>query len=451
MSDSPTRDLIREEQNHLKVAVVAEAESPGATGDLGARGHAKSQVRRAVTIGQFVEILAAALRNLDLNALLPDILGRIREMFEAHEVTLYVPDSAQGLYAQASVGFERAVQERIHVPLGVGIAGAVFESRTSKTLYDINEETVANPLLIELGIRSLMAVPVMLGERPMGVLTVGCRNDRRFDAQEIQLLEVVGARLALAIERTQILGLVQAERERAERASRFKTTLLHMASHDIMTPLTVLKLQLRSLATPTLSPEKQEQAWAMIERNVDRMSMMLNDFIDMARVEAGKFLLQRTKVDLRALVEEVVQMYQPHASQKKLDVRAAGEAVFLEGDERRLTQVLVNLVSNAIRYTDQGSVVVRVGATDSGRAKITVTDSGRGMTADQISRLFEPFGQVAEGAQEGTGLGLYLAKVIVDAHGGNLKVVSAGPDKGTMVTMDLPVTPAPIPGAKTSH
>ncbi|MHB8634615.1 MAG: GAF domain-containing sensor histidine kinase [Thermoplasmatota archaeon] len=452
MPDSPTREMMKEEEKHLQAALTAEAENPTEEGTGEAMGHANLQVRRAVTIGQFVEILGAALRNLDLDALLPDILGRIRGMLEADEVTVYLPDPKGGeLFAQASVGFERAIQDRIRVPVGEGVAGAVFNSHVSQTLYDVNEKTVANPLLVEMGIRSLAAAPIMLGSAAIGVLTVGCRSGRRFDAQEVQLLEVVGARLALAIERTQILGLVQSERGRAERASRFKTTLLHMASHDIKTPLTVMKLQLRMLAMPGMTPEAQAQARAVVDRNVNRMELMLNDFLDMARVEAGKFTLQLVQVNLAALADEVVQMYQPHAAQKKLGLRLEGEPVFMDGDERRLTQVLVNLVSNAIRYTDQGLVVVRVGRKDTRPpvASIMVKDTGRGLSAQQLALLFQPFGQVTQGVQEGTGLGLYLCKVIVDAHGGAIRMESSGQGNGTTVTVELPMKPTtPVASAR---
>ena len=448
MSDSPTNEMIEEERQHLEVAVSAEAENPTPEGRRWAAGHADTQVRRAVTIGQYEEILDVALRNVDLDVLLPQILRRIKEMFGADQATVYLIDeSGQSLYARASIGFERAVHERMAIPVGEGLAGAVVKSRTSQTLNDVSASTVSNGLLIEMGIHSLIAVPILLAGQPIGVMTVGCRTDRPYDPQEVHLLELVAARLALAIERTQILALVQKERGRAERASRFKTTLLHMASHDIKTPLTAMKLQLHLL--PMLHPAlAASKGYGIVDRNVNRMELILDDFLDLARVEAGKFELQRKNLDLHALAQEVVDMYLPQAAQKKLHLILQGSPLLLEADGRRLTQVLVNLVSNAIRYTAAGSVILHVKARDADFAQISVTDTGQGMSQGQIARLFQPFGQVHEGIQEGTGLGLYLTKIMVDAHGGDIRIESKGPGQGTTVLVDLPMRVAnPIPAA----
>ncbi|MEK6975321.1 MAG: HAMP domain-containing sensor histidine kinase [Candidatus Thermoplasmatota archaeon] len=361
-----------------------------------------------MTIQHYEQILDATLRNVDLPTLFPEVLARVRSLLEADEVTVYLLDeTTHGLYATASIGMEQAVEAGI-----------------------------------------LLAVPIVIDDLPVGVLTVGCISGRPFEPSEIRLLEVVAARIGFAVERTRILRQVQIERGRAERASRFKTTLMHMATHDIKTPLTTIKLQL-ALLTSAATAGELDKTITVVNRSLTRLEVILDDFLDIARIEAGRFTLALAPVDLRVVAEEVVRMFAPHAALKKLELRLDGESVRLEADERRVTQVLVNLVSNAIRYTQRGSIVIRVDRKEDSAhvvleaAELIVTDTGKGMTPDQIARLFEPFGQVHEGPQEGTGLGLHLSKVIVDAHGGTIRVESPGEGQGTSVTIELPLRPAP--------
>jgi len=189
------------------------------------------------------------------------------------------------------------------------------------------------------------------------------------------------------------------------------------------------------------TPEATAKAVAMVLRSVARLELILDDFLDLARIEAGRFTLQRKDTDLYALAQEVVYMFTSAAALKKLDLRLVGQPVVVEADGRRLTQVLVNLVSNAIRYTQYGSVTVKVERAPEALegAQVIVQDTGKGMTQDQVESLFQPFGQVHIGLQEGTGLGLHLAKVIVDAHGGTIHVASPGPNQGINVTVKLPL------------
>lgn len=444
------QELIVEERQHLKKAVRLADLNPTSVIALDAEAHAERQVDRAVTIDHYEQILDAALRNFDLELLLPEILGRIRSMLEVDEATVFLLDEAgRHLYARASVGMEEAVEAGIRIPVGQDIAGAVITSRQSATLYDISAATVANPMLLAKGFQSLVGVPILVDDAAIGVLTAGCIERRVFEPHEVRLLEVVADRVGLAIERARVLRQALTERDRAERASKLKTTLLHMASHDIKTPLTAIRLQLDLLKDPGLPPGEQAKALSVADRSVTRLGLILDDFLDLAQIEAGRLTLRVAKVDLHALAEDVVEMFAPQAALKGVELRLAGQPMVLEGDERRITQVLVNLVSNAIRYTPRGSIWLKVRRAEGAAhlvveaAELVVLDTGRGMTKDQIERLFEPFGQVHQGATEGTGLGLHLSKVIVEAHGGKIRVESPGENQGTAVIVELPMHAPP--------
>lgn len=453
-ADPKVQELIAEEKQHLRKAVRA-AETSGPSGVAReAVAHAKEQVHRAVSISHYEQVLDATLRNLELDLLFPEILGRIRSMLEADEATVFLLDqTGKYLYARASVGMEEAVENGLRIPVGKGVAGAVVASRKSQTLYEVNDATVANPGLTAMGIKSLVAVPILVGgDEAVGVLMVGCISGRHIDDQEVRLLEVVAERVGFAIERTRILLEVKVARERAERASKFKTTLLHMASHDIRTPLTAVKLHLGLLKTPGVSDAAKDHALGQVDRGMVRLELLLDDFLDLARAEAGKMALRVGSFDLLDVAKEVVEMFSEQAAKKGVKLNLSGESVVVDGDERRLMQVFVNIVSNAIRYTAEGSVSLKVEHAPHAAkvvldaAHLVVLDTGQGMTAGQLKRLFQPFTQVHDEAAslEGTGLGLHLAKVIVDAHGGKILVESPGTGKGTSVIVELPVhAPAP--------
>ncbi|MHB1260967.1 MAG: GAF domain-containing sensor histidine kinase [Thermoplasmatota archaeon] len=435
--------MISEEVQYLDRSSTSNDSQPGAKA---AADHAKTQVHRAVTINHYEQVLDATLRNLDMAHLLPEILGRIRPMMDVDAVTLFMADSdGLSLLATASVGLEPAVERHIRIPRGMGLAGAVFARGHSKVLEEVTAATVANPVLLEKGIHSLAAVPIFVGNHPVGVLTVGSQASRSFQPNEVRLLEVVAERVGYAIERNRILDQVKHERGRAEKASRFKTTLLHMASHDVKTPLTVIRLELRALLQKDVPEGERARALAAMDRNITRLELTLDDFLDVARIEAGRFTLQLHRLDLRTLADEVTAMFRVKADSKHIELQVSGPEVILEGDERRLVQVVVNLVSNALRYTSTGSVGLVVESIGAGVqespaiARLTVRDTGFGMTSEQMGRLFAPFGQVHEGPQQGTGLGLHLAKVIVEAHRGTIRVDSPGPGLGTTVTLEIPL------------
>lgn len=443
------QELITEERQHLKKAERTADRNPDSAIAQEAEAHAARQVRRAVTIGHYEKFLDVALLNLDVDLLFPEILGRVSAMLAVQEATVFLLDrEGRYLYAKASLGLEEPADNGLRIPVGHGPMGSALAERRPQTL-DHLDAAAAFPADLAPDIKSLVAVPILVGAEALGVLMVGSNDDEAFAPDEVRLLEVVAERIGLAIERTRSLRLLQSERERAERASRFKTMLLNMASHDIKTPLTAMNLQLEMLKARETTPEAVTKGWALVDRSLARLQLILDDLLDLAQVEAGAFTLKVHPVDLYALAEDVVALFAPQAAQRGLELRVTGHAVTVVADERRLTQVLVNLVSNALRYTAKGSVVVMVGPADrpanvaveaaQEAAQMVVTDTGRGMTAEQLAQLFQPFGQVHGGVQEGTGLGLYLAKVIMDAHGGNIWVESAGKDLGTSVIIELPV------------
>ncbi|HUR64351.1 MAG TPA: PAS domain-containing protein [Candidatus Thermoplasmatota archaeon] len=242
-------------------------------------------------------------------------------------------------------------------------------------------------------------------------------------------------------------------REMTEQAA-FRVRFLNTAAHELSTPLTPIKLQLASLRKGMLGEltPRQADAIGLLDRNLNRLSLLVKDLLDATRLQGGQLRLARLPVDLSAITQDAVRSFAEKAAADGVELRAvAAPGLPILGDEARLSQVLFNLVANALKYTPRGGrVVVRAGVED-GRARVAVEDSGVGLRPEQALRLFHPFEQVLDPGQQkgGTGLGLYISKGIVEQHGGTLACSSAGPGLGSTFSLLLPLAteaaPSPAP------
>jgi signal transduction histidine kinase len=206
-------------------------------------------------------------------------------------------------------------------------------------------------------------------------------------------------------------------------------------------------MQLHMLSRPDVSDERKQRAIQTMQRSVSRATQMLDDFLDLARVQAGRLILHPTSLDVCRFLRETVETFEEQAKQNGITLKLQlPERVMATGDEHRIAQVLNNLVSNAIRYSPNGGNVTVAARDSDAYAEFQVIDDGRGMTAEQLGRLFQPFAQVQGTAEEaqGTGLGLYLSKAIVNAHGGVLTLTSPGPGRGTKAFFTLPKQPPKV-------
>ncbi len=244
-------------------------------------------------------------------------------------------------------------------------------------------------------------------------------------------------------------GARDEELERLEQMNQFKTQLLNTAAHELNTPLTPLRLQIHLLGSENLGrlSERQQKALSVLERNVERLAVLVSDILDVARLESGHLSIETENLDLSGAIKEAVQAYEETA--RGMGVTLAldeDKTIAVKADARRLIQILYNLISNGLKFTPAGGRVTVRTRPVGHEAVIEVIDTGLGMDADQMSRLFQPFSRVhdVEGtAIAGTGLGLYICKGIVDQHGGSLTAESDGPNKGATFTLRLPLASAP--------
>ncbi|MEA3189867.1 MAG: hypothetical protein QOD77_449 [Thermoplasmata archaeon] len=281
----------------------------------------------------------------------------------------------------------------------------------------------------------------------------------------IALCGALGALLAHATaevfrERVDLTRHVQAERqaqaakelERLREMDRFKTDFINTAAHELNTPLTPIKLQLLMLKRRVPEGTEDRKAVDMLDRNLERLSLLVGDMLDVARLQAGRLRLEPKATDLAKLLVEACDTFadSAYARHVTLDLDAQGP-LLAQVDGKRITQVVYNLVSNALKFTPaDGRVTVR-GKNDGGQVRITVTDTGVGLAPDQAAQLFRPFTQLHRHQIQapGTGLGLYISAGIVERHGGTISCTSPGVGQGATFTVLLPAagTPPPEPPA----
>ena len=293
-----------------------------------------------------------------------------------------------------------------------------------------------------LGVRSFVAAPMLRYGDALGVIFMRRRVVRPFTQAEIQLVETFATQAVIAIENARLF-------QQSEEASRHKSTFMASMSHELRTPLNAIIGFSQLLLEPADEPEDEETRRTYLDlifRSGSHLLDLVNDVLDLSKVEAGRMELYLERVDLAALVADALQRVGPLAAQKGIVLSAVTDgAGVIQADRMRLRQVLLNLLSNAIKFTTPGGTVLVTAERGSTELRVSVVDSGIGIAPEDLVNIFEEFRQAehvspgqGEVASQGTGLGLPLAKRMVALHGGQLWVES-GVGKGSTFAFTLPL------------
>ncbi len=295
------------------------------------------------------------------------------------------------------------------------------------------------------GGRTRLAVPLLREGIPIGVLIVAHREVRAFDQQEIELVETFADQAVIAIENVRLFNEIQEKSRELEVASRHKSEFLANMSHELRTPLNAI-IGFSEVLTEGMAGELNERQTEYLRDILEsgrHLLSLINDILDLSKIEAGRMELQVGTFSLRDALQNGLTMVRERASRQGIALAAeiAPEIGQIDADERKVKQVIFNLLSNAVKFTPSGGRVEVRAALRDGDVEVAVRDSGVGIPHEEQERIFEEFHQVggsATKAQEGTGLGLALAKKFVELHGGSIRVESS-PGAGSTFTFALPV------------
>ena len=288
--------------------------------------------------------------------------------------------------------------------------------------------------------------------RAIGALLVRRRRPGAFAPDVVSLLETF-ASSSLAIFNARLFREIEQKSRQLEVASQHKSQFLANMSHELRTPLNAI-LGYTELMQDGLYgdlPTKTKEVLDRVQKNGKHLLGLINDVLDLSKIEAGQLALSLDEYSMKDIVHSVVSATESLASAKQLPLKVAvAESMPIgRGDERRIAQVLLNLVGNAIKFTEEGEVRVAAGMSD-GMLQVAVTDTGPGIPQEEQARIFEEFHQVDSSntkKKAGTGLGLAIAKRIVELHGGRISVQSEL-GRGSTFTVDLPVKVEQRTGAK---
>jgi len=397
------------------------------------------------------EVSQAVNSTLELQAVLRAIAGHAVALAGADAGLFCAYDEpVEAFHIQAIHQMDPAVVEaltRRPVLLGEGVAGLAGVRRAAVQIPDVDREPgyAFYDLVRKPGYRALLAVPMVREDRLVGALVLCRKAPGAFAAETVELVQTLANQSVLAIENAELFEELERKGRELEAASRHKSEFLANMSHELRTPLNAVLGYAELIQDGIYGevPGKIHEVLERIQQNGRHLLGLINDVLDLSKIEAGQLTLSPVDYSMRGLVLEVVSATEALAAEKQLalEVDVPPDLPAGRGDERRITQVLLNLVSNAIKFTDEGSVRIRA-SVESDRFVVAVSDTGLGIAAEDRARIFGEFQQVDSSSTRkkgGTGLGLAITKRIVELHGGRIWVEST-PGEGATFAFTLPVS-----------
>jgi signal transduction histidine kinase len=425
--------LVERMQAEAAVGHERAAEAEQLRDELGRRSHVLDAANRcARALGSSLELDEA------FGAFIGELQGLIR--FDRTAIILFDEGKVR-VMATAGVMHDQVLRPGEGLPPGALVEEVL---RTGETVYrrDMSDHLYPEEVtLTAIGLHSRVAAPLLLGQRPIGMLAILRRRPEAFEQDELELAALLGRLLASGVQNIRAYEAERATVAELRRLSALRADFVSLVSHELRSPMAAVIGAARTLQERwrELTADQRGAFLALIADETNRLATLIGDVLDTSRIEAGTFSYRFTDVDIAELVRDTVAGFSLHQEEVTVVAHADGHVAGVRGDPDRLRQVLRNLLENAVKYSRAGERVDVRTWVENERVLITVEDSGPGIAGEHHGLIFERFGRANVGlGKPGTGLGLFIARSIAEAHGGRLTVESV-PGEGATFTLDLPL------------
>jgi signal transduction histidine kinase len=412
---------------------------------------AETRAREAETLrdelGRRVDVLEAANRcaralasSLELEHAFGAFIRELRGLVSFERVTIVLVEGGRAeVMAVAGRGTDDVFPPGSTRPVRGSVLEEVLEG---KSVYRATMDPPAYPEeeeLVALGLRSRALAPLQVGPRAIGMLGLVRAEVDAFSPAELELISLLGRLVATAVQNIRAYEAERSTADELRRLSALRADFVSLVSHELRSPMAAVIGASRTLQGRwrELTPEQRQSFLGLIGDETSRLATLIDDVLDTSRIEAGTFSFTFSDVDLVELLRDVVASAE--IAQDEVELTAdVGTLPRIRGDRERLRQVIQNLIDNAVKYSSAGGRVRVSAMADDGQVLIDVQDEGPGIAPEDQQLIFEKFGRSSGGAAKpGTGLGLFIARSIAEAHGGSLDVESV-PRRGSVFRLELP-------------
>ena len=432
------------------------------TEQKGAEQTIRQQIEKETLLRQITQHIR---ETLDLQTVFDTACQEIRQFIHSDRVGIfkfypeYGCDDGEFVAESVKEGFSSVLAIRVHDHC----FGEDYAKRYTKGHFQSVNDVLQSDLqdchkaiLSQFGIRANLVIPLLLGEKLWGLLCIHtCVAPRIWQPNEIDLIQQLASQLAIAIQQANLFEQLQQEQEKLTqtnkdlaRATRLKDEFLANMSHELRTPLTAILGMSEALQENTFGDinPAQEKAIKLIEKSGEHLLSLINDILDLSKIEAGKLELEFAPTSVKTLCENSTMFVKQMAFTQKIELqtRIAKNIEQIQVDEFRIRQSLINLLSNAIKFTPAGGNVILSVELEEKDILFSVTDTGIGISPTDLDKLFQPFIQIDSSLNRqyaGTGLGLVLVERIITKHGGRVSVTSRV-GEGSCFTLRLPYVPS---------
>lgn len=407
------------------------------------RGYGRSRERM---LGGLNKVSEAAALAPDLDSFLSALLKVTAEALPDADVGIILVREGERLRTRATFGLDAEQAQAFEIAIGQGFTGKIASEADEASVEDAaTSELVQNAVIKARGVRALYGVPLIAENRVVGVAQIGSVTAGEFGDEKKLLFRTMASRAASFVAKAQLRQQLavkveenKALYEKAQEAVATRDQLLAVVSHDMRNQLGVVGNGIAVLSQAIDSPDDRVQRVIdSLRRASENMKRLVADLLDTAAIREGRLSILMEPFDLEAVIESTYLAQEPMAAANKIRLtREVGRLPRACGDAERVTQVLMNLVGNAVRYCRPGDAISISGKRQGDLVEVIVADTGPGIPADKLENIFLPYETTPTGGRTGTGLGLYISQGIVERHGGKL-VCESQPGAGTRFSFTL--------------